>query len=71
MTGSIAPEIADPTAEALFAGPGEMRACCRAFDWGATALGPVERWPGALRAAVRLCLDCAFPSSVQGGAAAA
>jgi len=68
VTGSIAPEIADPTAEALFAGPGEMRACCRAFDWGATALGPVERWPGALRAAVRLCLDCAFPSSVQGGA---
>jgi signal transduction histidine kinase/ActR/RegA family two-component response regulator/PAS domain-containing protein len=68
VTGSIAPEIADPSAEALFAGPGEMRARCRAVDWGATALGPVETWPAAFSAAVRLCLDCGLPSSVQGGA---
>jgi signal transduction histidine kinase/ActR/RegA family two-component response regulator len=52
----------------LFSGPGEMRARCRTFDWGATPLGPVETWPAAFCAAVRLCLDCGLPSSVQGGA---
>ena len=66
--GSAPPEIADPRAEALFSGPGEMRARCRTFDWGATPLGPVETWPAAFCAAVRLCLDCGLPSSVQGGA---
>ena len=33
----------------LFAGPGEMAARCRAFDWSSTPLGPVERWPQSLR----------------------
>jgi len=66
--GSAPPAIADPRAEALFSGPGEMRARCRTFDWGATPLGPVETWPAAFCAAVRLCLDCGLPSSVQGGA---
>ncbi len=45
-----------------------MRARCRTFDWRATPLGPVETWPAAFCAAVRLCLDCGLPSSVQGGA---
>lgn len=61
------PDWVDPAAEALFTGPGEMRALCRALDWRATPLGLVETWPAALRAAVRLCLDCGFPSSVQAG----
>jgi hypothetical protein len=33
----------------LFAGPGEMAARCRAFDWSSTPLGPVEQWPQSLR----------------------
>jgi signal transduction histidine kinase/ActR/RegA family two-component response regulator/PAS domain-containing protein len=68
VIGSAPPEIADPGAEALFSGPGEMRARCRTFDWGATPLGPVETWAAAFCAAVRICLDCGLPSSVQGGA---
>jgi len=37
------------TAEALFAGPGEMAARCRAFDWDLTPLGPVVGWSQSLR----------------------
>lgn len=47
--------IQDPGA-AIFAGPGELRALCREFDWNATPLGPVEHWPESLRTAVRLML---------------
>jgi signal transduction histidine kinase/ActR/RegA family two-component response regulator len=67
VIGSAPPEVVDLAAGALFSGPGEMRARCRAFDWGNTPLGPVETWPAAFSAAVRLCLDCGFASSVQGG----
>ena len=68
MIGSAPPDFADTAAEALFSGPGEMRARCRTFDWGATPLGAVETWPAAFCSAVRLCLDCGLPCSVQGGA---
>ena len=67
MTGRAPPASADPAAEALFTGLGEMRARCRALDWAATPLGPVTSWPAALQAAVRLCLDAGFPASVQAG----
>lgn len=57
-----------PTAAAaLFAGPGEMRARCRAFDWAATPLGPVEGWPAALRGVIRLSLESGFPMCVYAG----
>ncbi|MCU0633307.1 MAG: PAS domain-containing protein [Gemmatimonadaceae bacterium] len=36
-------------AERLFAGPGEMRARCRAVDWARTPLGPVAGWSQSLR----------------------
>jgi signal transduction histidine kinase len=36
-------------AETFFAGSGEMAARCRAFDWAATPLGPVENWSQSLR----------------------
>jgi PAS domain S-box-containing protein len=39
----------DPAADRLFAGPGEMRARCRAFDWASTPLGPVSGWSHSLR----------------------
>ena len=40
----------------LFAGPGEMRARCRALDWQATPLGRVEAWPASLRTVAGLVL---------------
>jgi PAS domain S-box-containing protein len=55
------------SAGALFAGPGTIRARCRSIDWGATGLGPVERWPRALRTAVRVCLDSAIPMAIWAG----
>jgi signal transduction histidine kinase len=54
-------------AGARFAGSGEMRALCRAFDWGGSALGPVEHWPPALHTAVDICLGSAFASFVWWG----
>jgi signal transduction histidine kinase len=47
--------------DALFDGPGEMRALCRAFDWAATALGPVDEWPTSLRTSVRIVLGSRNP----------
>ena len=55
--------VTDPAVSAarLFAGPGEMRARCRALDWAATPLGPVDQWPASLRTAAALVLASAFP----------
>jgi len=47
--------------DGIFAGPGEMRALCRAFDWSTTALGPVESWPLSLRTIARVVLDSPTP----------
>ncbi|HEU4403914.1 MAG TPA: ATP-binding protein [Polyangiaceae bacterium] len=59
----------DPSgaAEWVFAGPGEVRARCRALDWWATALGPVEGWPQSLRTAVDICLASPDPATVLWG----
>ncbi|HEX6132434.1 MAG TPA: ATP-binding protein [Longimicrobiales bacterium] len=54
-------------AEAVFAGPGEMRRRCRELDWSATPLGPVEEWPRALRLVVRTILDSPFPINLWCG----
>jgi len=51
----------------LFAGPGEMRARCRALDWPATLLGPVEHWPPHLRTAVDLLLSGGFAMALHYG----
>ncbi|MES2523957.1 MAG: PAS domain-containing protein [Gemmatimonadota bacterium] len=45
----------------VFAGDGEMRARCRAHDWGATSLGPISRWPSSLRSVAGLVASSAFP----------
>jgi signal transduction histidine kinase len=47
--------------EELFAGEGEMASRMRAVDWAATPLGPVERWPAALRTTVRTLLASRHP----------
>lgn len=54
-------------AEQLFAGPGEVRARCRAIDWAATPLGNVEGWPTSLCDAIRLMLDSGFAMSICAG----
>ncbi|HEU5184182.1 MAG TPA: ATP-binding protein [Gemmatimonadaceae bacterium] len=53
-------EESDP-AERLFAGPGEMRALCRSFDWSKTPLGPVATWPLSLRTTVATLLASRHP----------
>ena len=66
---AVGDEAGHPTVSAarLFAGPGEMRARCRALDWAATPLGPVEHWAPALRTAVRLCLDAGVTTCLYAG----
>jgi PAS domain S-box-containing protein len=54
-------------AQAVFAGAGEMRARCRALDWAATPLGPVESWPQSLRTAASVTLGSRFPSILAWG----
>jgi signal transduction histidine kinase len=49
------------TDDPLFAGPGEMRALCRSFDWSSTSLGPVEQWSSSLRTTVDIILACRNP----------
>ena len=51
-------------ADTLFAGPGEVRALCRAMDWRRTAAGAVDRWTPSLRIAVRMCLDSPVPMAI-------
>ena len=68
--GGLPMSAADPvtlTAEMLFAGPGEMRARCRAQDWGATARGSVESWPPSLRVLAPLVLAAGVPSALFWG----
>ena len=66
-TGTAAAGVFAFSADRLFAGPGEVRAICRALDWSATALGPVEHWPQSLRTTVELCLAFPEPASVFWG----
>jgi len=49
------------SADTLFAGPGEMRALCRALDWGSTPLGPVDGWPLSLRTTAGIVLGSLNP----------
>ena len=56
-----------PETAALFAGGTELAQRCRALDWSATSLGPVDDWPRALRTAVRMALECPFPINMWCG----
>jgi len=51
----------DGAGDPLFAGPGEMRARCRDFDWAATPLGPAEGWSQSLRTTAGIVLGCRNP----------
>src|SRR3954469_9824403 len=51
----------------VFIGSSEMAHLCRAVDWSATSLGPVEEWPEALRTVVRTVLESPFPTNLWCG----
>jgi len=55
------------TVAEVFPDGGELGALCRAKDWSATPLGPVERWPQSLKTAVSVVLSCRFPMIVLWG----
>ncbi|GLC23951.1 PAS domain-containing sensor histidine kinase [Roseisolibacter agri] len=59
--------VPDAALRAAFPGDSDMAARCRALDWSRTPLGPVEGWPHALRAAVRMALECPFPINLWCG----
>ncbi len=65
LTSNVPLQLETPTAQPetddLFAGPGEVRAACRAIDWATTPLGPVSSWPRSLRQVVRLMLSAGTP----------
>ncbi len=63
--GSVQTSGLDP-----FAGPGEMRARCRAFDWASTPFGPVDAWPPHLRTAASMVLSNGFSMVLHYGPAA-
>jgi PAS domain S-box-containing protein len=46
----------------FLAGGGQMGERIARHDWGATSLGPIERWPAALRTALGMVLDSRFPA---------
>jgi len=61
--GKPAPSATDT----FFAGDGEMRRRVREFDWASTPLGPIDRWPMALRSTVDTLLSSAFANIVLWG----
>lgn len=58
---------ADPPATCAFPGAGEMVLAVNQKDWSQTSLGPFERWPEAIRSAVRLSLASQFQMAVLVG----
>jgi PAS domain S-box-containing protein len=50
-----------------FVGDSEMAARMAAFNWAATPLGPVARWPQSLRTAVGICLSSRYPMVIWWG----
>ncbi|HEU4648133.1 MAG TPA: ATP-binding protein [Gemmatimonadales bacterium] len=55
------------TTSSPLAGGGELGALLRQFDWSSSPLGPVERWPRALKTAVRIVLTSRQPMFVWWG----
>ena len=53
--------------ESVFAGGGEMAALMRALDWSTTPLGPVDKWPQALRTSVRIVLGGGYAMGIFWG----
>ena len=60
-TDAVGPPRDARGTDAVFAGPGEMRALCRAFDWSRTPLGPVAGWSQSLRTTASIVLASRNP----------
>ncbi len=60
-------ELTDQKAPSESLGSSQMGALIRAFDWASSPLGPVERWPRALRSSVRFALGSGFPKLLLWG----
>lgn len=56
LPGNVEPDISS-----VLAGGGEMGGRMRALDWSSTPLGPVDRWPRALKTCVRILLTSRQP----------
>jgi len=52
---------------AALEGGGAMGRRIRKFDWSATSLGPIDRWPQSLRSALSICLNSNFPIAIYWG----
>jgi PAS domain S-box-containing protein len=48
-------------AATFLAGGGELGALIAGFDWAATAIGPIARWPAAMRAVIAFVLRSPVP----------
>jgi signal transduction histidine kinase len=57
----VSPRDAGGTADAVFAGGGELGALCRGFDWGSTPLGPVDAWSHSLRTTAATVINSRHP----------
>ncbi len=51
----------------IFSGHGMMAKLMRQHDWARTPVGPVDRWPASLRAAVSICLSSRYPMLIWWG----
>ena len=51
----------------ILIGTGEMATRIRSYDWGRTALGPIETWPQSLVTTVNLALDSHHPMLIEWG----
>jgi signal transduction histidine kinase/DNA-binding response OmpR family regulator len=58
---------ADGAGASFLSGGGNMGALMRAYDWGATPLGPPARWPQSLCTAVSIMLESHFAMVVAWG----
>ena len=58
---SLSPSIAPTPLPPFLAGGGEIAPLIAAFDWGATALGPLRAWPDHVRHATALMLRSRTP----------
>jgi signal transduction histidine kinase len=63
--GDFSPRVA--TAASILPGGNEMGELMRAYDWGTSAVGPIETWPQSLRTALSILLDSRYPMYIAWG----
>jgi PAS domain S-box-containing protein len=62
MTTTSAMTTSVPSSLTFLTGGGDMAARIAGHDWAATRLGPIERWPAALRTTLGIALNSKFPT---------